>query len=189
MRRSARRQARLAKWHDRDPSIDGTSFPQEISLVTAHHFVIRMPIAATSLRVLAVMRTLERHREFHPFIHELKVTATGRDDVGRETIEFRVVDLVPILGPWRQTVTYRSQLTVVDPERELRFHTEAPLGIRLESRLTAEPMAGGCILVEQVTLTGPPLLTAFSAWQARRSHALLFARLAQYLASATEAVS
>jgi hypothetical protein len=133
------------------------------------------------------MRTLERHHEFHPFIRELRVTATGRDDAGRETVDFRIVDLVPILGPWRQTVTYCSQLTVVEPERELRFHTEAPLGIRLQSRLTTEPAPEGCILVEEVTVTGPPLLVHFSAWQARRAHEQLFARLAEYLASAPEA--
>ena len=156
--------------------------------MSIRHFVIRVPIAAPGPRALAAMRTLERHHQFHPLIRELEVTATGRDDAGRETIDFRVVDLVPILGSWRQTVTYRSQLTVVDPEHELRFRTAAPLGIRLESRLTVEPAAEGCILVEDVTLTGPPLLVAFSAWQARRSHAQLFARLAQHLASTSGAM-
>lgn len=145
------------------------------------HYEQRFTIHAPRPKVWEHLAEPTRHLPLHPLMEDLTVVAEERDERGRSRLTFEVVDAVPVLGPWSMRVTYRVAMTRDRAEHRLQMAAIAPMSVRTQVEWSLHEVAVGTRVDERVSLTAPLGLLRYSLGQSRRSHAVLFERLAAAL--------
>jgi hypothetical protein len=112
----------------------------------------------------------------HPLVVSVKCTARREVAAGRQA-DYRVRDRIP-LGPLTLPVVYAARITVATTGAVTAEARQFP-GVRLNSRVTFDPIEDGTRVAEQLTIRAPAPLLGFTVGQAVKAHIAMLAAVAR----------
>ena len=123
---------------------------------------------------------LDNIKLVHPLI--VSVEVLSRTDTATGYLQsYRVVDRIP-LGPFTIKATYRARLHVRGTG-DVQTEADQSPGVRLRGTVTFAPIEGGTRVTEQIRITAPRPLAAFTVREAVQAHIAMLAGIRRHFES------
>lgn len=132
-------------------------------------------------KVQAFLRTLDKHKQIHPLIVDIRHTNTHTTSEGATIRHYIIKDRMK-LGPLLLTFSYRVQMSVNAQGLIVSDAYQFP-AIFLHNTMCCLPEGSGTRLKEHVEITAPRLLVKTVYKQALSSHKQMFENLKEILSS------
>lgn len=154
----------------------------------ADPYVGAMWIAQTRCQVSAGVAVPPAHvRDFytdlhnmtlvHPLVESVDCVHRRRDSTG-EYRDYRVKDRIPI-GPLTLSVAYRASV-LITPEGTVKTEARQFPQVRLSGVVTFAPTGTGTTITEDIEISAPRPLVAFTVSQAVKAHTAMLAQIGAY---------
>lgn len=116
----------------------------------------------------------------HPLIVSVKMVSRSETPDGYQQT-YRVVDRIP-LGPLTIRTSYQALLRVPARGDVLTEADQSP-GVRLRGRVSFDPVDGGTLVTERISITAPRLLAGVTIREGVKAHAKMLAGIRSHFES------
>lgn len=123
---------------------------------------------------------LNNIRLVHPLIVSVKTVSRSETPEGYQQT-YRVVDRIP-LGPFTIRTSYRALLRVPAHGDVLTEADQSP-GVRLRGTVSFDPVDGGTLVTERISITAPRLLAGVTIREGVKAHVKMLAGIRSHFES------